>query len=293
MNKKKVLDDFNNFLLVDRHLYDNSKEGYTNDIKYYLKYLTEKKIKEIYNIENINNYVKYLKNNNYRVNSIERKISALRNFCLFYSKKYYVNNIGKDIEIPRHIKTLPTYLNIEEINELLNFKIKTAYDYRNKAMLELMYATGLRVSELCNLALNNIDIDRETVRCYGKGMKERIIPIGDIAIKWLKIYIDKYRDNLKKDYKTDAIFLNNRGECITRQGFFKILKEITSHTNIKKNITPHTLRHSFATHLVQNGADLRSVQEMLGHNNITTTGIYLHIENKELQNNYNTFHPRS
>lgn len=293
MNEKEILEEYNNFLLVDRHLYENSKEGYINDVNYYFKYIKQKNLNKTYDINNINHYIKFLKEKDFKINSIERKISSLRSFCLFYSKKYNIKNIGEDIEMPKHIKTLPTYLNNEEINELLNFKIKTDYDFRNKAMLELMYATGLRVSELCNLVLDNIDIDREVVRCFGKGMKERIIPIGDIAIEWLKIYINEHRDNLKKNYKTDSIFLNNHGKCITRQGFFKILKGITSHTNIKKNITPHTLRHSFATHLVRNGADLRSVQEMLGHNNIATTGIYLHVENKELKNDYNTFHPRS
>ena len=159
-------------------------------------------------------------------------------------------------------------------------------------MLELMYATGLRVSELINLTDVNIDFDNKIVRCFGKGNKERIVPIGDSAIKYLKKYLDEYRDLLKKHVLCDNLFLNNHGEKLTRQGFFKIIKKIANEKGITDEITPHVLRHSFATHLLNNGADLRSIQMMLGHENISTTGIYTNISKEKIQDNYDLYYPK-
>ena len=159
-------------------------------------------------------------------------------------------------------------------------------------MLELMYATGLRVSELVGLEPTNIDLEENYIRCFGKGNKERIVPLGECAHKYLKLYLDNYRDSLKKQRLCNKIFLNNHGTAITRQGFFKILKTIAKEKGITKNITPHTLRHSFATHLLNNGADLRSIQIMLGHNNLSTTQIYTSVNNDILKENYELFHPR-
>ena len=160
-------------------------------------------------------------------------------------------------------------------------------------MLELMYATGLRVSELVNLRLNDIDIDSCLVKTMGKGSKERIIPLGDYALFYLKEYVYKYRTLMMKDKIHDYIFVNNHGSKLTRQGFFKIIKELAKEKGINKDISPHTLRHSFATHLLDRGADLRSIQEMLGHSNIATTQIYTHISNKHIENNYNNAHPHA
>ena len=159
-------------------------------------------------------------------------------------------------------------------------------------MLELMYATGLRVSELINLTLVNIDFENKIVRCFGKGSKERIVPIGDKALKYLKKYLEEYRDSLKKQVICDNLFLNNHGEKLTRQGFFKIIKKIASEKCITDEITPHVLRHSFATHLLNNGADLRSIQMMLGHENISTTGIYTNISKEKIQDNYDLYYPK-
>ena len=159
-------------------------------------------------------------------------------------------------------------------------------------MLELMYSSGLRVSELVSLTLNDIDLDNKFVRCIGKGKKERIIPIGDYALDYLKKYIEEYRPILKKDYYTESIFLNNHGKEITRQGFFLIIKKIAKEKKIDKNITPHILRHSFATHLLNNGADLRTIQEMLGHSNISTTQIYTNLTTDVLKENYKLYERR-
>ena len=249
--------------------------------------------KDIYHIErkDIKLYLKYLKDQKKSPKSISRRISCIRGFYKFLLiEKIIANNPMSTIELPKTKKALPKVLTIEEVDKLLDITLKDAYSYRNKAMLELMYATGLRVSELVNLKIHDIDFVNETVRTMGKGNKERIIPIGEIAIHYLKLYLEIYRSQLlKKDY-TDDLFLNNHGKCMTRQGFFKILKKLAKEKDIKTSFSPHTLRHSFATHLLENGADLRSIQELLGHSSISTTGIYTHVSNEELKENYK-YHP--
>lgn len=217
----------------------------------------------------------------------------MKKFHNFLERKYNVPSVMTEIDAPKFYKKLPNVLSIEEVDLLLNFELKTAFDYRNKAMLELMYSTGLRVSELVNLTFDNINLEENYIRCNGKGNKERIIPLGSVAKKYLILYLDNYRNSLKKTYQTDHLFLNNHGKKITRHGFTYILKNIKEETNIDKNITPHTLRHSFATHLLNNGADLKSIQLMLGHENIITTSIYTHVNNEIMRENYNLYHPRS
>ena len=289
-----VLKKYKLYLLTNKHLSDNSVDSYLLDIYKYLEYMEKSKINNIKKIkkEDIYNYLKSLDNNKYSIYSVVRKISSIKTFHRYLSSMYEINDVSIDIDTPRFYKKLPNILTIEEVENLLNIKLETAFDYRNKAMLEVMYATGLRVSELVNLELNNVNLDEGYVRCFGKGNKERIVPLGEIALKYLKIYIDDYRDSLKKRYLCDKIFLNNHGKGITRQGFFIILKEIAEEKGINKNITPHMLRHSFATHLLNNGADLRSIQVMLGHSNLSTTQIYTNVSNEVLKENYELYHPR-
>ena len=197
------------------------------------------------------------------------------------------------IELPKIKKTLPKTLSIDDINKLLDFKLKDSFSYRNKAMLELMYSSGLRVSELVNVKINDIDNELCVIRVMGKGSKERIIPIGDYAIKYIDIYSKEHRNKLIKKQYNDYLFLNNHGKKMTRQGFFKIIKNIAKIQNIKTEFSPHTLRHSFATHLLNGGADLRSIQEMLGHSDISTTQIYTHVSKELLKENYDNFHPHA
>lgn len=289
-----ILKKYKLYLLTNKHLSDNSVDSYLLDIYKYLEYMEKSKINSIKKIkkEDIYNYLKSLDNNKYSIYSVVRKISSIKTFHRYLSSMYEINDVSIDIDTPRFYKKLPNILTIEEVENLLNIKLETAFDYRNKAMLEVMYATGLRVSELVNLELNNVNLDEGYVRCFGKGNKERIVPLGEIALKYLKIYIDDYRDSLKKRCLCDKIFLNNHGKGITRQGFFIILKEIAEQKGIKKNITPHMLRHSFATHLLNNGADLRSIQVMLGHSNLSTTQIYTNVSNEVLKENYELYHPR-
>jgi integrase/recombinase XerD len=184
-------------------------------------------------------------------------------------------------------------LNEDEINKLLDIKCENALDYRNKAMLELMYATGLRVSELVSIEYSNIDFENSIIRINGKGKKERIIPLGEVASYYLKVYLSDYRSKLLKRNTYNQVFLNNHGKPITRQGFNYILENIRELTGITKEITPHVLRHSFATHLLEGGADIRSIQEMLGHENISTTNIYTEVVNDVLRSNYEMYHNRS
>ena len=244
------------------------------------------------NYNNLLDYLKYLDDNKYEVSSVARKIVSIKAFHKYLSENYNVVDISTKINTPRFYRKLPNILTIEEVDNLLDIKLDTPFDYRNKAMLELMYSSGLRVSELINLELSDIDLNNNYVRCFGKGSKERIVPIGEYSSKYLSIYINEYRDSMKKCYYTEKIFLNNHGKEMTRQGFFKIIKKIAKDKDINKNITPHMLRHSFATHLLNNGADLRTIQEMLGHSSISTTQIYTNVTNDILKENYDLYKRR-
>lgn len=294
-NNKDILEKYQIYLLtVKQKEEETTVSSYIEDIYKYLEYMENNKIKTALNIEyqDITKYLKYLDNNNYKTSSIIRKIVSIKLFHKYLSLEYKIKDVSSKIINPKLRRKLPNILTIEEVDNLLDIKLNTPFDYRNKAMLELMYSSGLRVSELVDLKLNNIDLDNGYVRCLGKGKKERIIPIGEIAIEYLKKYINEYRNSMKKGYYTENVFLNNHGRNITRQGFFLIIKNIAKEKNIDKNITPHMLRHSFATHLLNNGANLRTIQEMLGHSSITTTQIYTNVSNDIIKENYELYKRR-
>lgn len=238
------------------------------DIQEYLRKEGTKKAKtKAHHLTSINNFYKYLVDNNkIRINPCE------------------------DIKMPKLEKKLPVYLTEEEVNNLLDIGTSSAYDLRNKAMLELLYASGIRISELCNLEMNNLYLEDKTIKVMGKGSKERIVPINDYAIKALNDYISFGREELLGSKDSEYVFISSRHTKITRQAFFKFLKELCDKKGIKKNISPHILRHSFATHLLNNGADLRIVQELLGHSDIATTQIYTHVTNEKLEKEYEN-HP--
>ena len=253
---------------------------------------TDKKYKNI-DKNDIINYISYL-NKKVGAKTINRHIVSIKNYFKYLERNNYISvNPCTDITGLKTPKKMPRVLSVEDIDKLLDIDLKDAYSYRNKAMLELMYSSGLRVSELLNLTISNIDLDMNLVRIFGKGSKERIVPISDIATKYLFEYINIYRNTLLKNKESDILFLNSRGSKLSRQGFFKILKEIAKEKGIKKELSPHTIRHSFATHLLNNGADLRSIQTMLGHENIETTQIYTHVSNNYVKENYEAAHPRS
>ena len=220
-------------------------------------------------------------------------LTVLKSYYSFLTKEGVIkNNPTNAIKMPKIEKKLPNYLTIEEVDKLLDIRLEKPTDYRNKAMLELLYATGMRISELTNLKLSQVDFDDDIVRVLGKGKKERTIPLNDTAIFALKEYINDYRPFLLKLNTSEYIFINNFGNKISRQGFFKILKKLCVKAEISKEVSPHTLRHSFATHLLNNGADLRIIQELLGHENLVTTEIYAHLQNQKIKDDYEN-HPRS
>lgn len=292
IDNKELVDDFKDYLRIDKNYSENTIESYIRDITAFLEY-TNKEILDI-SKKDIDNYVLHILPK-YNESSINRIIASIKSFYKYLSiYKGYIN-ISEDVESLKRKKTLPKYLSIEEVDNLLDIKLNTAFDYRNKAILELLYATGLRASELINLDLNNIDLSNMVVNVYGKGSKERIVPLSHVAVNYLDLYINKYRSMLfvKKQKPTESLFLNNHGNRMTRQGLYKIIGEIAKQKKIDKEITPHVLRHSFATHLIECGADIRSVQELLGHENVVTTEIYTHLANNFIKDNYNEYFNRS
>ncbi len=289
----ELIEEFLNYIIIEKKLSNNTIESYKRDLLKYASYLKDKDPITI-NYKDIQSFIESLNKVQLSTRSIARNITSIKEFHKYIQKEdINKENPSISIEQPKMPKYLPKTLNIEEMEKLLDIEIKTPFDARNKAMIELMYGTGLRVSELINLKAHDININEATIRCMGKGNKERIIPIGEYALDSLAIYNNDYRTLLLKSYFCDYLFLNNHGKQITRQGFFKILKKIAIEKGLLKTVPPHSLRHSFASHLLENGADLRSIQEMLGHSNISTTQIYTHITNNAIKNNYQEFHPRN
>ena len=289
---KEFLDDFKTYLKVDKNYSNNTIESYMRDLVYFLECI-HKKVDEITK-KDIDNYILHILPN-YNESSVNRSIASIKSFFKYLSIYKGIINVSEDVESLKRKKALPKYLSIEEVDKLLNIKLESPFDYRNKAMLEVLYATGLRASELINLDLTNVDLNNMVINVYGKGSKERIVPLTKIACYYLDLYINNYRNQLfvKKNKPTDALFLNNHGTRISRIGLYKMIGNIAKLNGIDKEITPHTLRHSFATHLIECGADIRSVQELLGHENVVTTEIYTHLANNVIKDNYNKYFNRS
>lgn len=284
--------DYLDYLKYERKLSDDTINSYKYDLFKFNRFINDKKINILsVNINIIEDYLKEI--NNLDSSSISRNITSINNLYNYLIINKYINsNPCEFIDRPKLLKRLPNVLTVDEVDKLLDIELNNIYDYRNKAMLELIYSAGLRVSELTNLTTRDIDFENCVVKCFGKGSKERIIPINDYTVHYLKLYISKRQLLLKKD-RNDYLFLNNHGKKMTRQGFEYILKNILEGKKIDKYVTPHTLRHSFATHLLEGGADLRSIQILLGHENLTTTSIYTHISKEKIHNDYIKYHPRS
>lgn len=290
-----ILNDFCDYLKIDKRYSDLTVESYRTEMKGYLDFFKEKniKVKDIKNSD-IKEYLAYIKKGQTSERTLAHNVSVIRTFYKFLlTQKVIERNPTEFLELPKLRKKLPTVLSKEEVEKLLDIDLTDCYSYRNKAMLELLYSTGLRVSELVNLELSNIDLENCTLKTIGKGNKERIIPISDYALYYVEKYINEYRGSMLKKGVNNYVFINNHGNVMTRQGFFKIIKKLALEKDIKTPISPHTLRHSFATHLLDYGADLRSIQEMLGHSNLSTTQIYTHVSSEHLKDNYNSSHPHS
>lgn len=286
---EKYIEEFIDYLRFEKKYSENTISSYKRDLNKINSYLKKDFIK--LTKADIQKYIQDLSKNK-NSNTISRTISSLKSFYKFLEINKYTNtNPLTTIISPKTARKLPKVLSEEEVNKLLDINLNNDFDYRNKAMLELMYSSGLRVSELINLTVNDVDLKNSLVRIFGKGSKERIVPLNDYATEALNNYILYHRPKLFKQKESNYLFLNNHGNQMTRQGFFKTLKKIAKEKGIKSELSPHTLRHSFATHLLKYGADLRSIQELLGHSDISTTQIYTHITNEMLEKNYHEYHP--
>ncbi len=285
INIEKYLD----YLKYEKKLSNNTYESYKDNLKMFQNFFDKKNILQL-GKEDLKYYLYSLELSSKTKAHYLTVINSLYLFLI--GEGITKDNPCEGIKMPKLEKKLPNYLSVDEIDKLLNIKLEKNTDYRNKAMLEVLYGTGMRISELCNLKLSQIDFNECIVRIMGKGKKERITPLNSIAIKHLKEYIDYYRNSLLKRKNSEYVFISHIGTTISRQAFFKLIKSLAKNAGINRDISPHTLRHSFATHLLNNGADLRVIQEILGHENLVTTEIYAHLQNKKIEDDYKN-HPHA
>lgn len=289
---------FMDFIQYDKGLSANTQAAYRCDLykfaEYLHKYCQVDKWEEV-NKRHIINFLAWEMDQKAANSSVARSFSSIKGFYKFLVTEEYIGlNPTTDLETPKIKRKLPQVLTIEEVDKLMEQpNVLLALGLRDRAMLELMYGTGIRVSELLAMQLEDINIMAGFLRCVGKGRKERIIPVNQTSIQWIERYLARSRNFLLKGKIDRTLFLNAHGKKLSRQGFFKILAQYGDKASIAKDLTPHTLRHSFATHLLENGADLRAVQEMLGHSDISTTQIYTHLTKSRLREVYHQCHPRA
>ena len=288
--------DFLSHLSVERGLSQNTIKSYSQDLAKFINYLSGHAVNSWAGVkrQHIQNYLLYLKDKGLSSNSISRNLVSIKVLFKFLVQENFLReNVASVLESPKLWRSLPDVLTTEEVSRLLNApSVRNWMGIRDRAVLELMYATGMRVSEVVELVLNNLNLDVGYAKCTGKGGKERIVPLGGLAKKAIQKYIQRARPKLAGSSGDKHLFLSRLGKKISRQSFWKMVKKYTRAVRIKKEITPHTLRHSFATHLLEHGADLRSVQEMLGHADISTTQVYTHINKERLKGIHKKFHPR-
>ena len=288
--KDHLIDSFLDSLYIEKGLSNNTVSSYKNDIKSFFLWLDENSFNPLnINASDANNYVSKLFGDGLKSSSVNRKISAIKSFYIFLQKKKIIMKSPiADIVMPKQEKYLPVSMSEEEVERLLNSPdLNIQIERRDKAMIEVLYATGIRISELTNLKLTDLDINRSVLKVFGKGSKERLVPFGEKAAESLSLYLID-----RKDLKSKEIFLSNRGTKISRSAFWQRIKIYTKRENLKISISPHTLRHAFATHLLNRGADLRSVQILLGHSDLSTTQIYTHIAKQRLGEILKKHHPR-
>lgn len=297
---KTHMEEYLHYLKIERGLSDNTIQSYHRDLNQYFLFLEENKITSWDDIDRylVLDFLESLRNSQKSSATIIRMVSTLRKFHQFLRQERMTDNDPmQHVDTPKKAQKLPKTLSIKEVESIIEAPdTSTILGIRDRAILELMYATGLRVSELISLKLDDLHLSLGLLQTLGKGDKERIIPLGDVAIKWIEIYLEQARAELlykSKKEKTSILFLNYKGEGFSRQGIWKNLKVYVVQAGIEKEVTPHTLRHSFATHLLENGADLRVVQELLGHADISTTQIYTHISKKRMTDVYKTYFPRA
>jgi integrase/recombinase XerD len=293
----QFVDEYLSILQLERNLSKLTIEAYKNDLNQFFIFLIEKKVTDLNEItgKEIVLFFSLLNKLGLSDTSTARYFSSLKGFFKFLILSgYIVENPIDKLKSPRIAKKLPEVLNINEIDKILNQpSIEDVTGIRDRTILEVFYACGLRVSELISMKISDLYLDDEAIRVFGKGSKERVVPIGSSAIKWIRKYLIESRPILEKKGKSfTVLFLNRRGTKFSRMGLWKMISQYTKLAGIEKNVHPHTFRHSFATHLLEGGADLRAVQEMLGHADISTTQIYTHIDRDFIKQEHKRFHPR-
>ena len=298
MNWKQALADYRMYLKIERGLSENSIQNYTLDVLALQHFLKNEKIKESpenCSLETVQKFI-YETAKVLSPHTQARRLSGLRSFFDYLIfESYRTNNPTDLIEAPKLGRKLPDVLSLDEIERMLNqIDLGHPQGQRNRAIVETLYGSGIRVSELTNLSLSNLFFEEDMLRVSGKGNKQRLVPMGSITKKYLEIYIKASRIHLKIDQKDqDVVFLNRRGNRLTRQMIFTLIKQLAVKANIQKQVGPHTFRHSFATHLLENGADLRTIQILMGHESITTTEVYTHLDTQHLRSVVERFHPRA
>ncbi|MBN2571108.1 MAG: site-specific tyrosine recombinase XerD [Ignavibacteriales bacterium] len=293
----EFLNEYISYIKLEKNLSENTLAAYSNDIRKFIRFIDSKGIDDLNDVStlNLSEFIEKQKKRGLDSVTTARYISSLKGFFNFLSSNNYIqNNPIEKISSTKRSRKLPDVLSFNEINAILNSPdITNRLGLRDKALLELLYSSGLRCSEIINLKLNDLFFSDEVVRVFGKGAKQRIVPMGSSAIKWLQEYITSSRPLLQKRTKSESyVYLNNRGSKLSRMGLWKILNQHTKNAGVKKDVHPHTFRHSFATHLLEGGADLRAVQEMLGHSDISTTQIYTHIDRNYIKQVHRDHHPR-
>ena len=291
-----MLDQFLHYLTVEKGLSKKTLEAYSHDLNRWMGYLESKGIQDVLRVSplDVKAFLMGLRHHGLSHRSLVRNLVAIRTFFRFLTEDGKLNvNPVEELESPQLSRKLPEILSLKEVERLLEQPdLKTPLGIRDRAMLEMLYATGMRVSELVHLPLNQINLEGGYVLLYGKGSKERVVPLGKESIQWVTLYLDTVRGHLARGRETPFLFVNRSGRGMSRQRFWKSIKGYGQKAAIRKRVTPHLLRHSFASHLLERGADLRSVQMMLGHADISTTQIYTHVTGERLKRIHERHHPR-
>lgn len=299
-DSKQDLEDFKSYIIAEKNFSKHTAKAYCSDILSFLVWMDEQSCEDI-NFSKVREYLHFIQKFNYKKTTIARKIASLRTFYKYlYRERKVDSNPAMNLTNPKRPKSLPKFLTPDEVEQILNnTKIETPAGYRNRTILELLWATGMRISELSGLNFGDLNLQHNEIRVFGKGSKERIILVTDRAKSFLERYIESARDLIPKGFpvpdksEDSPVFINNTGYRLQTRTVRNVINEVVEKINLPKHVTPHMFRHSFATHLIENGADLRVVQELLGHASISNTQIYTHVSTQHLKDVYNETHPRA
>lgn len=299
-DSKQDLEDFKSYIIAEKNFSKHTAKAYCSDILSFLVWMDEQSCEDI-NFSKVREYLHFIQKFNYKKTTIARKIASLRTFYKYlYRERKVDSNPAMNLTNPKRPKSLPKFLTPDEVEQILNnTKIETPAGYRNRTILELLWATGMRISELSGLNFGDLNLEHNEIRVFGKGSKERIILVTDRAKSFLERYIESARDLIPKGFpvpnksEDSPVFINNTGYRLQTRTVRNVINEVVEKINLPKHVTPHMFRHSFATHLIENGADLRVVQELLGHASISNTQIYTHVSTQHLKDVYNETHPRA